>query len=100
MKLQGDYQHFKDLDTEIVALSVETLEVSTRLAQRRGIEYPILADPEHQAIEAYGVYNLLGDGRAAPSVFVVDEKGIITWKHVGENKRDWPDNEAILEQLD
>jgi len=99
VKLQGDYERFKALDAEIVAMSVETLKLSTRLVQETGIEYPVLADPEHRAIEAYGVYNLLGDGRAAPSVFVVDEKGIITWKHVGKKRRDWPDNEAILEQL-
>ena len=99
MKLQGEYERFKALDAEIVALSVETLKVSTLLVQRTGIEYPVLADREHQAIEAYGVYNLLGDGRAAPSVFVVDEKGIIMWKHVGKKRRDWPDMEAILEQM-
>ena len=99
MKLQGEYQRFKDLGAEIVAISVETLETSTRLAQKTGIEYPILADPEHQAIEAYGVYNLLGDGRAAPSVFVVDEGGVLLWKHVGENKEDWPSTEDILEPL-
>lgn len=99
MKLQGDYQRFKALDAEIVAISVETLKVSTRLAQNTGIEYPILADPQHRAIEAYGVYDVLGDGRAAPSVFVVDEQGIIVWKHVGQKTSDWPDNEAILDQL-
>ena len=99
MKLQGDYGRFKALDAEIVAMSVETLKLSTRLVQETGIEYPVLADPEHRVIEAYGVYNLLGDGRAAPSVFVVDEKGIVTWKHVGKKRGDWPDTEAILEQL-
>jgi len=99
VKLQADYQCFKDLGAEIVAIGVETLELSTRLAQNTGVKYPILADPEHQAIEAYGVYNLLGDGRAAPSVFVVDEKGLMIWKHVGENKGDWPSTEDILDQL-
>jgi len=100
VKLQGEYQRFKDLGAEIVAISVETLETSTRLAQKTGIEYPILADPEHRAIEAYGVYNLLGDSRAAPSVFVVDEQGIIVWRYVGQNAQDWPSNEQILGQLD
>lgn len=99
MKLQGDYERFEALGAEIAAIGVETLRVSTRLAQATGIEYPILADPEHQTIEAYGVYNLLGDGRAAPSVFVVDEEGKIIWKHVGKGKTDWPATESILEQL-
>jgi len=99
VKLQGEYERFKALNAEIVAISVEKLGASARLAENKGIEYPILADPEHQVIEAYGVYNLLGDGRASPSVFVVDEEGIIVWKHVGEKRDDWPATDAILEQL-
>jgi alkyl hydroperoxide reductase subunit AhpC len=69
------------------------------MATGRRIEYPVLADPEHRVVEAYGVYNLLGDRRATPSVFIVDEKGVIIWKYVGEDTLDRPDNEAILEQL-
>jgi len=48
VELQEEYEHFEALGAEIVAIGVETLKVSTRLAQATGIEYPILADPEHQ----------------------------------------------------
>ena len=69
------------------------------MAEGQRIEYAVLADPQHQVIEAYGVYDLLGDRRATPSVFIVDEKGIIIWKYVGRDTRDRPSNETILEQL-
>ncbi len=99
MELQRDYAHFSALGAEIVALSTETLEASVNMIESQKFEYPVLADPEHHVTEAYGVYNLLGDRRATPSVFIVDENGIIIWRYVGQDTRDRPDNEVILEQL-
>ena len=99
MELQRSLEQFNALGAEIVALSTETLEASTRMAKGQRIEYPVLADPEHQVIGAYGVYDLLGDRRATPSVFIVDEEGTIVWRYVGQNTQDRPDSETILEQL-
>jgi peroxiredoxin len=59
----------------------------------------MLADPEHRVTEDYGVYNLLGDGLAAPAVFVVATDGRIAWRHVGLHPDDWPDAETILAHL-
>lgn len=82
-----------------MALSVADLAASTGLVQAVGLTYPVLADPTHQMAEAYGVYNLLGDGLATPSIFVVDQEGHIVWSYVGQNANDRPSNEAILEHL-
>ncbi len=61
--------------------------------------FPILADPDHAVTEAYGVYNLLGDSIATPSVFVIDTSGHIVWSYVGQDAADRPDIETILENL-
>jgi len=61
--------------------------------------FPILADSDHAVAEAYGVYNLLGDGIATPSVFVIDTSGHIVWSYVGQNAADRPSIETILENL-
>jgi peroxiredoxin len=61
VRLQREYERFQASGVEVVALGVETLETSVRLVDNAGIEYPILADPEHRVAEAYGVYGLLGD---------------------------------------
>jgi peroxiredoxin len=70
--LQRDYEPSTASGAGIVAVSTETLRASNRMAQAQGLRYPVLADPEHRVVEAYGVYDLLGDCRAAPSVFFVD----------------------------
>lgn len=69
------------------------------MVNQYGYPYPCLADPDHAVSSAYGVYNLLSDGRAAPAVFVVDESGVVTWVYVGQNANDRPATQTILHQL-
>ncbi len=61
--------------------------------------YPVLADADHAISSAYGVYNLLNDNRATPSIFVVDETGLVTWAYVGQNISDRPSIQQILDHL-
>ena len=75
------------------------LAAAGRVAGVTGAPFPILADPDHAVAEAYGVYNLLGDGFATPSVFIIDTSGQIVWSYVGQNAADRPAIEMILENL-
>lgn len=59
-------------------------------------EYPILADVNHATADAYGVFNLLNDGVATPSVFIIDPAGRITWSYVGQSSTDRPAPTEIL----
>jgi len=83
-----------------VALAVSSLSaVDSGVRKVIDPPYPILADPDHEVSEAYGVYNLLGDGYAAPAVFVIAQDGEIVWSYVGESPVDRPPVELILEQI-
>jgi peroxiredoxin len=97
--LQEDYNRFVQLDTEILAISVEEPSIGQYVTELLDIAYPILSDPEHEVVDQYGVYNLLGDSVATPSVFVIDTEGVIRWTYVGHSSSDRPSNEMILEQL-
>jgi peroxiredoxin len=61
--------------------------------------YPLLADPEHQVAEAFNVYDLLGTGYAAPSVFVIDTNRDILWSYIGQSSTDRPTATSVLEHL-
>lgn len=63
------------------------------------LQYPVLSDQDHRVTDLYGVYNLLGDSLATPSVFLIDLDGIVSWEYVGQDSRDRPSNAMILEQL-
>ncbi len=97
--MQEDYSRFVELDTQILAISVEEPSIGQYVTELLDIAYPILSDPEHQVVDQYGVYNLLGDSVATPSVFVIDTEGVIRWTYVGQSSSDRPSNEMILEQL-
>ena len=66
------------------------------MAQLVGADYPILADVNHAVADAYGVFNLLGDSVATPSVFIVDAAGRIVWSYVGTSATDRPSPADIL----
>jgi peroxiredoxin len=69
------------------------------MAQLIVASFPILADANHAVADAYGVFNLLGDGVATPSVFVIDPGGRIVWSHVGKDVNDRPTADQVLSHL-
>ncbi len=83
----------------MIALAVASVESVEGWCQSAKISYPMLADPTHQVAEAYGVYNLLGDGLAAPAVFVIDTDGRIVWGHIDQRPGDRSSVQTILEKL-
>ena len=64
-----------------------------------GASFPLLADPDHAAADAYEVFDLLGDGMATPSMFMVDLDGYIVWSYVGQHAADRPGAHTILSHL-
>jgi peroxiredoxin len=97
--LQEEYTRFTELNAEILAISVEGPEMGQYVSDLIGLQYPVLSDADHSVVEQYGVYNLLGDSLATPSVFVIDLDGVIRWAYVGQSSGDRPPNETILEQV-
>lgn len=64
-----------------------------------GAEYPLLADPEVAMVRSYGVFDLLGDGVAAPATFVIGEDGVIKWRQVDKDIRDRLSPDEILQRV-
>jgi len=78
---------------------VASLEKVEGWCERARVDYPMLADPEHEVAEAYGVYNLLGQGLAGPAAFVIDTDGRVVWSHIGRQVDDRVDAQTLLAQL-
>jgi peroxiredoxin len=88
-----------DLNAEILAVSVEGSDMGQYVSDLLQLQFPVLSDANHSVVEQYGVYNLLGDSLATPSVFIIDMGGVIRWRYVGQSTGDRPADEVILEQL-
>ncbi len=66
-----------------------------------GIDYPLLADPDLAAIDAYGVRHPEGMGHdiARPATFLVDRQGRVAWRDLTDNWRVRVRPERVLEQV-
>ena len=88
---------------EVIAVSVDTIEESARLASGLGLEFPLLSDVEREVINAWGVVHEGGKSGggaiARPATFLVEPDGTISWRSVTENYRVRVRPEHVLEAL-
>jgi peroxiredoxin len=98
-QLETDLAQFRQKNTEVLAIAVQDQAGAQASASSANVSYPVLADPDYRATDAYGVYNLLGDNVATPAVFIIDKSGQIAWSYIGQNISDRPNNQTILENL-
>lgn len=75
-----DIAAFDDVGAQVLAISPQSVEQHEQFAaDNGGFAFPILADEERVAGEAYGVLGPMGFYRR--SVFVIDAEGVIRWAH-------------------
>ena len=101
----------KDENVKLFAISVDLPATSKELAgklasDRRGeISFPLLSDPNHSTIDAYGLHDPAYDGEKLagiphPAVYVIDKNGVVAWAKVESNYRERPTNDEIRAALD
>ena len=80
---------FKEAGIRPVAISVDSPEVSRNLAQQQGYTFPLLSDPNTQAIRLYDLVHAgmgeNGHDIARPAEFLVDSTGTVRWINLTEN---------------
>ncbi|MBX7223428.1 MAG: peroxiredoxin family protein [Blastocatellia bacterium] len=95
---------------QLLAISVDTPKQSQELVAKiasdgKGpITFPILSDPKHAVIDAYGIRNPKfngedGEGIPYPTVCVINKKGEVTWLVIEEDYKKRPSNEEIRTAL-
>jgi len=85
VQLQNARQRFEAREIKLAAISYDSPAILKEFADRRKIDYPLLADPESKIIAAFGVLNPeatgMQKGMALPGYFYVDANGIIREKY-------------------
>ena len=75
-------------------------------ADGRGrIAFPLLSDPQHRVIDAYGLpdpryLKQKREGIPYPAAYVIDKAGRITWSRVDIEFQERPPNQEIRAALD
>ncbi len=99
-QLRLNYQEFTDRNAEIIAIGPEDQKGFSAFWNKENMPFPGIPDPKHQIADLYGQeVKLLKLGRM-PAMLVIDKKGFIRYKHLGESMSDIPNESEILSVLD
>jgi peroxiredoxin Q/BCP len=91
-------QDMDDLDAVVVGISHQDLDSHHAFIEHHGLTVPLLADVDRAVARAYGVdARVIGTRRAA---FVVDEDGIVRYRHVHTLGLDYQDADDLRAALD
>ncbi len=97
-QLNDDYLFFRSLDTEILAVSADSVEKAANTVKQYKIPFKLLSDPQKIVIKSYGVFDDLSECAEA-SVFIIDRTGTIRYKQVGIVPSDIPPNDKLMETI-
>jgi peroxiredoxin len=99
--VQKHLQEFRELDTAVFGISVDSHYANEAFAHALRLEFPLLSDFHRQAMTAYGV--LQSDkGYSGRALFLVGKDGRIAYTEVSSNPGDIaliPSPERALEAL-
>lgn len=79
-EVRDNLPQFADRDTEVLAVSNDSIHTLRVFAEQEGLEYPLLSDfwPHGEVSRAYGVLDE-AKGCAVRGTFVIDKEGVVRW---------------------
>jgi len=82
----------KDLDVQILAVSVDPADKGLWAQEKLKAAFPFLSDSKHDVAELYGImspqyHNRGGDSINTPTLVLIDKSGTIRWIHQASNYR-------------
>ena len=95
---ESDMEQFKAKGVAVVGISVDSTWSNKAFADKLGVNYPLLSDFGKEASKAFGV--LREEGFSERAYFLIDEQGVVKYKHVMDSPAHKLDNEALLKALE
>ncbi|MFF9361048.1 peroxiredoxin [Streptomyces griseoluteus] len=101
-ELRDNLPQFTDRDTQLLAVSNDSMHTLRVFGEQEGLEYPLLSDfwPHGNVSRAYGVFDE-GKGCAVRGTFILDKTGTVRWTVVNglPDARDLTDYVKALDTL-
>jgi peroxiredoxin (alkyl hydroperoxide reductase subunit C) len=96
---EAELDRFRDLDTEVVSISMDSPFALTAWAKNINTSFPLLSDfyPQGQIVDRYGVRHQAG--MAERALFAIDKEGVIRFIEIQDSPGNMPDNENLFEAL-
>ncbi|MFD5428401.1 peroxiredoxin [Streptomyces sp. NPDC127084] len=100
--LRDELPLFVNDDTQLLAVSTDSMHTLRVFAEQEGLEFPLLSDfwPHGETARAYGVF-AEDKGCAVRGTFVIDKEGTVRWSVVNDlpDARDLNDYVKALDAL-
>ncbi len=97
--MQAVQSQFEQRHATVLGLVVDSPQDNAALAERLGVKFPILSDPDLSTVRAYGVEHV-GKDISLPATIVVGKDGRVLWAYVGDRPVDRPVLPDVLAALD
>src|SRR5229473_1617915 len=93
---EAEMDRFKDLDAEVVSISLDSTHALTAWAKSMDTSFPLLSDfyPQGAVVDLYGVRHQAG--MAERSLFAIDKEGVIRFIEIQDAPGNMPDNENLF----
>jgi len=102
VELEQRRSDFEKRGLRVAALMYDPVETIRAFAERKGITYPLLSDPESEVIRAFGILNTniprksKAYGIPFPGTYIIDENGVVRAKFFEEDHRERYTASSIL----
>jgi peroxiredoxin (alkyl hydroperoxide reductase subunit C) len=95
----AELERFKDVDTEVVSISMDSGYALNAWAKSMGTSFPLLSDfyPQGKVVDLYGLRHQAGMSNRA--LIVIDKEGVIRYIEALDSPGDMPDNVDLFEAL-
>ncbi len=91
-------QQFTERGAEVVAISADDQQKVNETIKKLRLAFTVLPDKKREAIRQYDVLHPQ-ERISHPTTFLIDKKGFIRWKHMGQNPSDRPTVRFLLNVL-
>ncbi len=95
-ELSQNHNLFKRFGIDIIAVSTDDQENTQAMIDEVSATFEIISDSTYTISQQWEVFNILGDGVAAPSAFIIGKNNSILWAHRGSSPSDRPPTDFLL----
>ena len=101
--MQSVIESIRAQGSSVLGISTDSPEENAKVVEALDLSFPVLADPELKAIDAFGVRHpngMMGRDIARPAVFLIGAQGTILWSAITDNWRVRVRPEEVLAALE
>jgi len=95
---KDDLSQFEEKGIQVLGVSVDSHWANKAFGDKLGVSYPLLSDFEKKTAADYGV--LRKEGFSERAYFLVDEEGVVKYKHIMENPGTRLENSDLLKAIE